>query len=393
MASLSKRQYKRGWCTSCGAWWKDVFTFPEGPERGDPAHRRYIDPTYPLCEDCIRRWYEGGILVQRFTESVAGPLAETSHELFRAARVLLRERVTDEDQIIPTLMVAHAIDRDATKERHWAATKKEIIRGNLKRPPQARNLSVAEVVDGILILRWEPIVAQLVWEPIFSGLVWEGTAQQLESRSWKKDGSEPLTRRWKSGPPWSQSLTDQARPDGAGILIRVYPYKEKIEAQEVASRYQEVLVAERLPFGRPRNALVEHELTGACLCLLVASGKSRPGSSVSFPSPRLVKTVSEGVLTEYEDHLVMRQRGYDMAPDNLIPACVGFLLKATWRIKGRKEVERLLDEHVLLCEIPWKALNSGDYRQKRSKKQQFWDTIKHTVHPKIERLLNDHQAF
>ena len=209
-----------------------MFTFPEGPEPGDPAHRRYIDPTYPLCEDCIRRRYEGGALVLRFTEPAAGPLAETSHELFRAARVLLREHVTDEDQIIPTLMVAHAIDRDAAKERHWAATKKEIIRSNLKRPPRARNLGVAEVVDGILILKWELIVAQLVWEPIFSGLVWEGTSQQLEGRSWKMDGSEPLTRRWKSRPPWSRSLTDQARPDRVGILIRVYPYKEKIEAQE-----------------------------------------------------------------------------------------------------------------------------------------------------------------
>ena len=101
-----------------------MFTFPEGPEPGDPAHRRYIDPTHPLCEDCIGRRYESGALVQRFTEPVAAPLAEASHELFRAARVLLREHVTDEDQIIPTLMVAHAIDRDVTKERHWAATKK-----------------------------------------------------------------------------------------------------------------------------------------------------------------------------------------------------------------------------------------------------------------------------
>ena len=366
-----------------------MFTFPEGPEPGDPAHRRYIDPKYPLCEDCIRRWYESGALVLRFTEPVAGPRAETFHELFRAARVLLREDVADEDQIIPTLMVAHAIDRDATKEGHWAAIKKEIIRSNLNRPPRAMNLRRADVVDGILILRWEPIVAQLVWEPIFSGLVWEGTSQQLEGRSWRKDGSEPLTRRWKSEPPWSRSLTDQARPDRPGILIRVYPYKEKIEAQDVASRYQEVLAAERLAFGRPRDALMEHELTGSCLCLLVASGKSRPGSSVNFPSPRLVKTVSEGVLKEYEDHLVMRQRGHDMAPDSLIPACVGFLVRATCRMKGRREVERLLDEHLLIRELPWKALNSGDYRQKRSKKQQFWDTIKHTVHPKLERLFND----
>jgi len=81
-----------------------------------------------------------------------------------------------------------------------------------------------------------------------------------------------------------------------------------------------------------------------------------------------------------------------MEPDNLIPACVGFFLKASSRMEGRKEVERLLDEHVF-CEIPWKALDSGDYLKRRSKQQQFWDTIKQTVHPKIERLLNNHQSF
>jgi hypothetical protein len=95
-------------------------------------------------------------------------------------------------------------------------------------------------------------------------------------------------------------------------------------------------------------------------------------------------------MQEYEDHLVMRQAGREMDPDNLIPASVGFFLKASGRMEGRKEVERLVDEHVLLREIPWKALNSGDYPQIRSKKQQFWDTIMDTIHPKIERLLNNH---
>jgi hypothetical protein len=375
-----------------------VFTFPEVPESGAPAYRFYVDPTYPLCEDCIRRWYESGTLVQRFTEPLPGPPAETFRGLFKAARVLLRSQVTDEMQIIPTLMAAHEIDRGTAnpwvipEHHHWLDARERVILENLDRPPRTNNLRVAKVVDDVLILEWEPVVAQLVWEPIFSGLVWKGTSQRLESRSWKKDGSEPLTRRWKSGPPWSESLTEQARPGRAGILIRVYPHKVRIQAEEVASRYTEVLSAERLPFGRLPDTLMELELTGSCLCFLVASGKRRPGSRVSFPSPRFVETVSEGVLTEHEDALVMRHAGTDMEPDNLIPACVGFLLRATCRMEGRKEVERLLDEHVF-CEIPWKTLDSGDYRQRRSKKQQFWDTIRDTVHPKIQRLLNNHQAF
>jgi hypothetical protein len=305
-------------------------------------------------------------LVLRFIEPLPGSPAETFGELFKAAQVLLREHITDEDKIIPTLLAANNID--------------------------LKNTHIVEVVDGIRILKWEPISAQLVWEPIFSGLVWDGASQHLVSRSWKKDRTEPLTRRWKSRSPWSESTTDQARPDRAGVLIRVYPHKEAISPKEVASRYKGILTAQGLPFGRSRDALLEYEFTGGYLCLLVASGKPLPGRNVSFPAPRLVEAFCVGVLEESEDHLVMRRAGPDMDPENLIPACVGFLLKASGRMEGRKGVEQLLDDYVF-GDIPWKSLNEGGYPQRHIKKTQFWGTngtIRRTLHPKIERLLNGH---
>jgi hypothetical protein len=55
----------------------------------------------------------------------------------------------------------------------------------------------------------------------------------------------------------------------------------------------------------------------------------------------------------------MRRPGRDMDAENLIPACVGFFLKASCRTEGRKVVEQLVDEHVLLHERPWNDESSG----------------------------------
>jgi hypothetical protein len=397
MGSLSEGPGRKGWCTSCGAWWKYVFIYPEVPESGNPAYRFYVNPTDPLCEDCIRRWYESGTLVQRFTEPLPGLPAETFRGLFKAARVLLLEKITDENRIIPTLMAAYEMDCGTAnpwvipEHHHWLDARERVILTGLERPPRTKNLRVVNVVDNIIILEWEPVFAELVWDLIFSGMVWDGTTSRLVSRSWKEDGSEPLASRWKSRPPGWRSMTDQARSHRPGVLIRLYPDKEgerDAKPQKVASRYQEVLAAERLRIGRPHNTLMECELTSTCLCWLVAPGNRRGGSKLCFPSPKFVEAVSEGVLREYEDHLVMRRAGQETDPENLIPACVGFLLRASCRIKGRKEVEQLLDEHVY-PEKSWKAFNKGNYNQKRKKSTAFWNTtIKKTVHPKIERLLN-----
>jgi hypothetical protein len=241
--------------------------------------------------------------------------------------VLLSENVRDEEQIIPTLIVANEIGRSV---RYWIDAKERIVRDSLSRPPlhgRIGNLHVVKVVDGTLILKREPVFAELV------------------NSSWNADVSGPLTFRWQDR-AWLIDRGDQP-PYREGVLIRVYPYKRRIEPREITSYYEEVLGAEGKRCGNPRNAIMEYEFTGACLYLLVASGVKY---TRSFPPSSLVSSFYEGLAQQFKARLMGRQAGGEMDAKNLIPACVAFFLRASGGMKGRVEIERLLNEHVL-CEI------------------------------------------
>jgi hypothetical protein len=67
----------------------------------------------------------------------------------------------------------------------------------------------------------------------------------------------------------------------------------------------------------------------------------------AFPPPGLVEAVYRGLLKELGKRLTTRGRQFEA--HNLIPACVAFLLRASGGIASRKEVHRLLNDHVF-CE-------------------------------------------
>ena len=86
-------------------WWK-------------PLHFSGFGETF-LCRDCERSFQEGYPLY--FIRETAVGLdatskAPTKHkELFRAARTLPGKGISDEDQIVPTLLAAEAIDQGIQK--------------------------------------------------------------------------------------------------------------------------------------------------------------------------------------------------------------------------------------------------------------------------------------
>jgi hypothetical protein len=394
MTSLSKRQNKRGICASCGAWWKGrLYVFPEAPESNDLPYRLYADPDYPLCEECIHRWNAGDHLRLMFASdlsSLSGSPAEEFAEMLKAAQILLKEPITDEDQIVPTLLAAYQVDRGMA---HWKDAKETVIRNNLKhvppRYPGAMKLAVVKVVDGILLLEREPVFAELVQDLIVSGMVWDGAASQLVSRSWKEDGSKPLASRWKSRSPSWQSMDGQARSDRTGVLIRVYPYRRAIQPREVASRYQEVLETRRLSYGGARDALIEYEFWNNCLYLLVAAGGQVPRDEVSFPSPQLVESFSGGMLQEFSDRLVTRKAGKKTDAENLIPACVAFLLRASHGVESPKKVHQVLNDHIL--DESWKDLALWQRLPRdgstNSASRQLWGNVK-KAQKQIMRVLD-----
>jgi hypothetical protein len=101
----------------------------EGDERcascGEPATTQFTTEldNVPLCEDCSDRLLGGGtIAYSPPTEKAALPPPEKRFaDLFKAAQVLLREGIAEEDQIYPTLAFANELGQglvDFIEERN-----------------------------------------------------------------------------------------------------------------------------------------------------------------------------------------------------------------------------------------------------------------------------------
>jgi hypothetical protein len=82
-------------------------------------------------------------------------------------------------------------------------------------------------------------------------------------------------------------------------------------------------------------------------------------------------------------HLALRTRGGPPTAANLVPACVAFYLREYGKIESRKEIHRLLNEHVLRetgKELPEEAYGSSETNQ-------LWRDVRN--HAKIGNPLMD----
>jgi len=262
----------------------------------------------------------------------SGPPEEAFRGLFKAARVLIAERISDEDQIVRTLLFAHAIDRGAVGGEP-AASETEIDMPTVH--------TVVKTVDGIPILE--------------------------EKRTHDVNITVVSERREGVVRPY-------------GVLIGVSFSKKVLEPKRLATFYEEKLAASGIPWGRPHSASMEHAFFGNTLYLSVSNrayfatrfqkellGNETPVESSIFPSPQLVETFYRALLKEYRRRLTAHGRSFES--DNLIPACVAFLLKASGGIASRKDVQRLLNDHVF-CEKRFREDGYADSRE-----QQLWRDV------------------
>jgi len=277
------------------------------------------DEVQSLCATCyfVKAKDESRIVITRLH---AGRPAEDPDErfgeLFKAARILLREKIADEDKIIPTLRLAH--------QRGWHAP---LIHHNAVR--------VINVVDGALILERFPVT--------FSS-----------SRS-------PL-------PPYALY----------SINGSVFPYKRLAKADEISRVYQKVLENEGLEWGE-NGTRITYEFQGWYLWLSVERGSFIAGTSHGpWPPPHIVGSVAHAAIQEFSNYLVIRRRGGQKNADNLVPAMVAYLLRNSLSVDtevgGRKEIHRLLNRHVL-CDVPWKLLPEDGYAN-TSEVVQLWNNAK-----------------
>src|SRR5215208_210682 len=146
----------------------------EGNERcascGEPATTQFTTEldNVPLCEDCSDRLLGGG------TIGYSPPPEKRFADLFKAAQVLLREGIAEEDQIYPTLAFANELGQglvDFIEENKclvaawkdgsdgWAQA---VDRFSWRHP----NIRPAKVVDGVVILERVPVDLRIHDYPI-----------------------------------------------------------------------------------------------------------------------------------------------------------------------------------------------------------------------------------
>jgi hypothetical protein len=232
--------------------------------------------------------------------------------VFKAARVLL-EDVADEDRVFPTLAYAGLEVRDSGGKRAelraslaeaWGDPEEwERLKGGLlERSGRVRPI---EGVGGVLVLERAPVSVK-VWE-----------------------GPEPE------------------------VWIEVMPRSKPASPEEVASLYEHIMREHGLPYEEERAISSTFFLTEYHLRLImkpvflgIHMGDGPPDGS--FPSPGLVGDAYQGLIEgNLGESLRGRKRGRGWKPETLVPAIVAFFLRTYGGIIGRKEIHRLLNEHVL----------------------------------------------
>jgi hypothetical protein len=307
MVSPDQEEFKR--CASCGMAGVELST------AGD----------INLCEECQQKEISGeGLWLSSLPDHEEPPAEERFHEVFKAARVLHKERITTENQIIPTLALAEKIDQDIpnlieAKERLVIAAENHATweREADRFSQEFKGLRPVQVVDRVLILEQLPAYVEIV--------KYSGTEVPKEVR------------------------------------VEVYQRPRPATPEYIAELYEEALLANSIPYGESSKFSFGSEALNDRLVITIGCGEEWPIEhaeiawrmcNASYPHPRLVQE-QYGLLlgtpskAGFARGLTGRERGGAPDADNLIPACVAFYLREYGKVHSRKEVHRLLNEHVL----------------------------------------------
>jgi hypothetical protein len=282
-------------CATCGKYWEPLD----------------YNGLFARCEGCSedRTHNQRALFLTKESEE---PPEVRFAGLFKAARVLLQDSA-DEDRVFPTLAYAGLEVRDSGGKRAELRVSLAAASGNpekwerltrdlLERTGRIRPI---EVVDGVLVLERVPVSVK-VWE-----------------------GPEPE------------------------VWIEVMPRSKPASPAEVTSAYERTMREHGLPCEEVRAISLTSYLTGHHLRLTTKPvflgthvGDGPPDGL--FPSPGLVGDAARGLLEgDLGERLRGRKSGPGWKPETLIPAIVAFFLRTYGEMVGRKEVHRLLNEHVL----------------------------------------------
>jgi hypothetical protein len=134
----------------------------------------------------------------------------------------------------------------------------------------------------------------------------------------------PILRRRAFSAYASRSMRPSASDAILAIHVVVSPSKRKTTADKVAEAYGKVLEREDLAWdhsgGRVSHLFYSSDLLD--LVVEVNDPFTLNPARRSWPSPALVGSYAGAVIKEAGEDLVLRKRGGEMSPDNLILAMV-----------------------------------------------------------------------
>ena len=304
---------------ACFSGWKLLFA-ADGKTDYDPSEEVYF------CQEHLEYLdEEGPIAVFSPADERPSPSEEVFGEVFRAAKVLFRENILDEELIIPTLAFANqasALSELKTLRERFAAIADDRERReqfSTEFEQRFRGLTPIGISDDVLVLKTLPI------------------------------------------------SVDVSRYPDTSILkeIRINVFMRHVKPPEVAARYKWELEQAGVPYDESTQASVGYRSSGTYLSIVVDPGKdldvdqvarlsSRDGQ-LTFPPPMFVRdnyASAKGSVTKKRFRglgysLGGRQSGDAAKADNLIPACVAWYLREQGGIADDHRVATLLNRELL----------------------------------------------
>jgi hypothetical protein len=282
-----------------------------------------------FCDGCADRLRAGEAIAYWLPaeEEPSPPPEERFGELFKAARVLLRERIADEDLIYPTLAYANELGQEILEFKEEASMLASAWNGGDQEPAVKRFLQrhdgmvPIDVVDGVVILSWIPVDGGVRMYPI----------------------------------------PDEEIPEE--VTIRILPHTRRLEPEHIASVYESILSSYEVSYGKSGNGGIDFEFAGGELLVRTfastdTASRIPPEHAAAifrdrkpeFIHPRLMAAFCQTLLGSgtgdgFARILTRRKRGDDPSHVKLIPACVAFYLKEYGGLRG-KAAHRLLNKHL-----------------------------------------------
>jgi hypothetical protein len=364
----------------------------------------YLLQTPQLCKECRKE--------------VLLPPEERFEELFKGARTLFKEGITEEDKIIPTLAFANDVSQDIST--CWVASERRtaLITGGATRPDKTEETEEEKSVIAKQLMRalrqqareCKLMKAKLVREKELLAKAdgdveaWESKVEEFiqEHGDLRPIGfvndvlileQLPISIKLKTFPE-----TEVPR----GVQIEVHVHPRPVKPEHVKLLYEKVLSDAGITRDETemRHASMSFlHMNPFSLSISIGPGMWPADETCEpyCPHPWLVQEYYRMLLGApskggFARDLIGRQRGSSPKADNLIPACVAFYLKLYLPTYGEKldrtRIHRLLNKHIL-CELR-KTLPEEGYSS--SEVNQLWRDVEKVATPLLHtssRLINE----